>query len=225
LPHQKSKPKIFIPRVSKCAPWTYNNLGVPLKVKSTWLGVFYCGNNVLFGYYFSLIVLHLKAYNLKTMNFSITSMLNKQDYTKVMFIGLYKKPVFILSTIVGLYLLTTVFLDHFHIISYYPSTPFFEITGGLFLVLVPTLIVMMSVYQFKSNPSFQNDIIYTFSEDGIVIQGITFKSEVSWVHITKHKEIGQFLILYHAKKFGNLIDKSKLTAEQLLFIKTNATKK
>jgi len=159
------------------------------------------------------------------MDFSITSKLNKQDYTKLMFIGLYKKPVFIICTIVGLYLLTTVVLDYLHIISFYPSTPLFEMICGSFLLLVPTLIVMMAIYQFKSNPSFQNDIIYTFSEDGIVIQGITFKSEISWAHITKQKEIGRFLVLYSSKKFGNLIDKSKLTEDQLLFIKKKVNKK
>lgn len=84
---------------------------------------------------------------------------------------------------------------------------------------------MMAVYQFKSNPSFQSDIAYTFNEDGIVIQGTTFKSEVSWAHIIKQKEIGEFLILYHSKKFGNFIDKSKLSSEQLLFIKSKTTKK
>ena len=46
------------------------------------------------------------------MNFSITSKLNKHDYTKTMFIGLYKKPAFILCTIVGIYLITTVLLDY-----------------------------------------------------------------------------------------------------------------
>jgi len=97
--------------------------------------------------------------------------------------------------------------------------------GGLFLLLVPSLIVMMSIYQFKSNPSFQNDITYTFSEDKILIQGITFKSEVSWAHIIKQKEISGFLILYHTKKFGNFIAKSKLSSDQLIFIKTKITKK
>ena len=84
---------------------------------------------------------------------------------------------------------------------------------------------MMSVYQFKSNPGFQNDITYTFSEDKILIQGITFKSEVSWAHIIKQKEISGFLILYHTKKFGNFIAKSKLSPDQLFFIKTKITKK
>jgi hypothetical protein len=99
-----------------------------------------------------------------------------------------------------------------------------ELLGGAFLLFVPLLIVIMAVSQFKSNPSFQNDIIYTFSDDGIVVHGTTFKSEVSWKHIIKQKEINNFLILYHGKKFGNIIDKSKLSADQLLFIKTKILK-
>lgn len=39
-------------------------------------------------------------------------------------------------------------------------------------------------------------------------------------HIIKRKEINKFLILYHNKKFGNFIDKTKLTNEQLQFIKS-----
>jgi len=159
------------------------------------------------------------------MNFSITSKMTPREYAKVMFIGLYKKPAFILCAVVGLYLLTTVFLDYLGVINYYDTKPLFEISGGAFLVLAPTLIVIISVRQFKSNPSFQNDIAYTFNDDGMAVQGITFKSEVSWRHIIKQKEIAGFLILYHTKRFGNFIDKSKLSEDQLLFIKTKITGK
>ncbi|WP_245845563.1 YcxB family protein [Mucilaginibacter xinganensis] len=151
--------------------------------------------------------------------------MNTPDYTRVMFIGLYKKPVFILFSIFGLYLLTTVALDYFGVINYYATQPLLELISGVFLVFAPTLIVIMAVSQFKSNPNFQNDIAYSFSDDGIVIQGTTFKSEISWAHIIKQKEISGFLILYHTKKFGNFIDKSKLSNDQLLFIKTKIIKK
>ncbi|WP_252793166.1 YcxB family protein [Mucilaginibacter flavidus] len=159
------------------------------------------------------------------MNFSVTSKMTPQEYAKVMFIGLYKKPVFILCAVVGLYLLITVFLDYLGLVNYYDTKPLFEVFGGAFLVLAPTLIVIISVRQFKSNPSFQNDITYTFNDDGMVVQGITFKSVVSWPHIVKQKEIAGFLILYHTKRFGNFIDKSKLSEAQLIFIKTKTTGK
>jgi len=159
------------------------------------------------------------------MNFSITQKLDTREYAKMMFIGLNRKPAFIVSTIVGLYLLITVLLDHLKVINYDNSSPLYDIIIGALLLLAPTLIVIITVNQFKSNPNFQNDMTFTFGEELFVVQGITFKSEVSWVHITKQKEIGKFLILYHTKKFGNIIDKSKLTTEQLLFIKAKVAKK
>ncbi len=159
------------------------------------------------------------------MNFSVTTRLNRKDYTKIMYAGLYKKPVYIICTILGLYYLATVSLNYFNVINYYSSTSFSELFTSLFLLLFPSLIIMMSVYQFKSNPNFQNDITYTFSEDGILIQGTTFKSEISWAHIIKQKEIRGFLILYHTKKAGNFIAKSKLSPEQLIFIKAKIGKK
>ena len=121
--------------------------------------------------------------------------------------------------------MTTVVLHYLNAIQYYSDTPLFEICCGLFLLLFPLLIVIVSVRQFASNPSFQNDIHYTFSDQGIAVHGLTFKSEFLWSHIIKQKELGKFLILYHNKKAGNFIDKTKLTAEQLQFIKSKVKQK
>jgi len=158
-------------------------------------------------------------------DFSISNRLTAKDYSKVMITGLYRQPAFILATILGLYLLVTVILDYFKIINYYSETPYFEMFCGLFLLLAPTLITVIAVRQFISNPSFRSDIKYTFGENGMVVEGITFKGEFSWAHIIKQKEIGNFLILYHSKKIGNFIDKTKLTSDQLQFIKTKVGQK
>ena len=158
-------------------------------------------------------------------DFSITTRLTTNDYSKVLIIGFYKKPGFILVTILGLYLFTTVILDHFKIINYYSDTPYFELFFGLFLLLGPTLITAIAVRQFISNPSFRDDIKYTFGEKGMAVEGITFKSKFLWAHIIKQKEISNFLILYHTKKMGNFIDKTKLTAEQIQFIKSKVGRK
>ena len=152
-------------------------------------------------------------------DFTITTRLTTEEYTKIMFVGLYKKPGFILATVLGIYLLTTIILDSFGVIKWYSDTPIFEICCGAFLLLAPTLITIIAVRLFKSNPSFKNDITYTFTDNAVFCQGLTFKSEFLWTHIIKQKEIGKFLILYQTKKFGSFIDKTKLTTEQLEFIK------
>ncbi len=151
--------------------------------------------------------------------------MTKSEYTKVMFVGLYKKPAFILATFLGLYMITTVIFDYLKLIDFYDEAPFFEIICGTFLLLAPSLIVVISVRQFLSNPNFQNDIKYTFDNNGISLQGLTFSSEFLWTHIIKQKELDKFLILYHTKKFGYFIDKTKLTTEQLDFIKPKIKQK
>ena len=137
-----------------------------------------------------------------------------------MTLGLYTKPAFIILTIFAIYLVGTSILDHFKIIDFYADTPYLEFFGGLFLLVFPTLILIVAVRQFLSNPGFQNEIKYTFSEDGVKVQGHTFKAEFMWAHIIKQKELGKFLILYHSKQMGNYIDKTKLTADQMRFIKS-----
>ncbi|WP_196781425.1 YcxB family protein [Flavobacterium sufflavum] len=143
-----------------------------------------------------------------------------KEYAKIMFVGLHKKPVFIVCAILGIYYIITFLLHYLKIINFYTDTPSFEIFMCLFLLLSPSLITVLSVRQFISNESFSNDIKYTFTENGIAVEGQTCKAEYLWSHIIKQKEINKFLILYHTKKTGNFIDKTKLTLEQLKFIKS-----
>ncbi|RYE52287.1 MAG: hypothetical protein EOP48_16810, partial [Sphingobacteriales bacterium] len=108
--------------------------------------------------------------------FSITTRLTAKEYTKLMYVGLYRKPAFILATLLGLYYLTTIILDYLKVINWYEETPTFEMLCGLFLFLAPTLIVLIALRQFTSNPCFRNDISYTFSNNGVTCKGSTFKS-------------------------------------------------
>ena len=158
-------------------------------------------------------------------DFSITTRLTTKEYTKIMFTGLYKKPGFILANVLGIYFLATVILDNLGIIKWHSEIPTFEISCGAFLLLAPTLIAIISVRQFNSNLSFKNNITYTFTDNAVFCQGLTFKSEFLWTHIIKQKEIGKFLILYQTKKFGSFIDKTKLTTEQMEFIKSKVGQK
>ena len=59
----------------------------------------------------------------------------------------------------------------------------------------------------------------------MTVQGITFKVEFLWAHIIKQRELNKFLILYHGKKMGNFIDKTKLTYDQVKFIKSKVKRK
>src|SRR6202000_76498 len=105
-------------------------------------------------------------------NFSITTRVTTKDYSKVMFLGLYRKPGIIIATIYGFFLIVTIILDHFKIIDFYSDRPYFEFFCGLLLLLGPALIVIIAVRQFLSNPVFQNEIQYIFSENSLKVQGL-----------------------------------------------------
>lgn len=158
-------------------------------------------------------------------NFSITTRIETKDYIKVLFIGFYTRPVIIFLTLLGLYFTVTSVLDILNIAEFYSNTPFFELIYGIFILLVPTLSIFFAVRHLKSNPSFQKDITYTFGENGVIVQGATMRGEYMWEYLIKRKEIGKFLILYNSRKLGNFIDKTKLTAEQLEFIRSKVNQK
>jgi hypothetical protein len=99
-------------------------------------------------------------------DFTIKTRLTTKEYARVLYAGLYKKPAFILATLLGLYLVTTIFVDYFKFINYYQETPIYDVAIGAFLLLAPSLIVLISIRQFISNPSFQNDMTYTFGDRG-----------------------------------------------------------
>jgi hypothetical protein len=157
--------------------------------------------------------------------FTINSRITRSDYSKYMYTELYKKPQFILATLLGLYLIVTVILNYFGVINFYSETPYIETLAALFILFGPTIIVLITSKGYISNPSMRHDIIYTFKNDGVSLQGHTFNSEFTWAHIIKIKETKKFLLLYSSKKLANFIDKSKLNLEQLQFIKSRIGRK
>lgn len=158
-------------------------------------------------------------------DFSINVRITTKEYLQVMLLGLYKKPLFIIATLYGLFEVTTFLLDYMQVIDYYTNRHLIVLISGVVLLLVPFILALMALLQFKSNPSFSHDLTYTFSNSGFVVKGLTFKSEFLWEHIIKQKEIGDFLIFTHIKSFGHLIDKRTLTADQLAFIKAKVKQK
>ena len=158
-------------------------------------------------------------------DFTIKTRLTTKEYAKMMFAGLYRKPVFVFAALLGLYLVLTSLLDFSDVAKFYSNQPFFELVCGIFLLIAPTLIVFISIRQLKSNSALQGEITYSFGEHGFTVKGSTFMNECPWLHIQKQKELGKFLILYSNKKFGHLIDKTALTPDQLTFIKQRVEKK
>jgi hypothetical protein len=94
-----------------------------------------------------------------------------------MYAGLYRKPFYIFAAISGLSLFTISTLNYFNVTDFDVYSPFTDAALGLLFLLFPSLIVLLSVRQLKSNPSFLNEMTYTFTKSGLSIVGLTFKSE------------------------------------------------
>jgi hypothetical protein len=149
-------------------------------------------------------------------DFSITTRLTEKEYSRVLYILLYRKPGIVYTSIFGLLIV----LGRLKIIPFYSDTTFLETLVGLFLLLLPTITVLRSSKEVRSTSGIQDEITYTFNESGLIIQGSSFKTEFQWAYIRNLLEINKFLILSHRKAAGYYIDKTKLTNEQLGFIRS-----
>lgn len=135
-------------------------------------------------------------------DFSITTTLSLTDYAKVYFLGVIRKPAFILIPLFGLYMM------------YHESY-----IMGVFFIVAPVLATWTAVRRYKSNADYNSVIQYTFGENGIRTEAPSCTSDYAWSHIVKYQQISHFIILYHGNNTGNIIDVQKLTPEQLQFIR------
>lgn len=157
--------------------------------------------------------------------FSITTRLSVKDHAKVMLIGLYKKPSFIVIALFGFYFDALLLLDYLGYIIYETTNWYLDLFYGIFFPLFPLLITIMVVIQGNSNETLRSAMKYTFDENGMTAEGANCKSEYLWPYFIKKREINHFILLYHTQKFGSYIDKRMLTPEQLEFIKSRIKKK
>jgi len=147
--------------------------------------------------------------------FTITMLITKKEYTSFMFGYIYRKPMSIFITILGILLLGFVAFTYDNNAS--PGT---SLMLCIFLLLLPVLLVYSSVRTYYSNPALLHEVKYTFDEHSIEAKGITFESKVLWAQFIKTEETKKYLLLFHSKKSAVFLDKNKLTQEQLHFIKS-----
>jgi phosphotransferase system glucose/maltose/N-acetylglucosamine-specific IIC component len=157
-------------------------------------------------------------------DFTITTKLRKSQLARIILFRLYKSPGIIIITFFGLFLSVTSILNYLKIADYhtYPFdyNPVTDFILGLLFLLFPVFTTLATLKKFSSDPAFQQDITYTFNKDELRVETTTFKAEYLWSHIKKQKETEKYLILYGSKRRKTFIDKTKLTAEQLQFIKS-----
>ena len=157
-------------------------------------------------------------------NFTVSTLLTKDDYTRCLFRTTYRKPGNIVTTIAGV-----VFIG----ISVYLSmrsgrdySDFLTIAiPGIFLIVSPVIQVFIARKNTFKNPALQFNVEYTFGDEGIGVKGISFESSFAWLHIFKVQEDREFLLLYLNKRGAYFIKKDVFTQQQIDFIKSKVKRR
>src|SRR6516225_5046185 len=105
-------------------------------------------------------------------DFSITTRLTEREYSRVLFILLYRKQGIVYTSIFGLLIV----LGGLKIIPFYSDATFLETLVGLYLLLLPTITVLRSLKEVRSTSGIQDEMTYTFNESGLIVQGSSHKT-------------------------------------------------
>lgn len=147
--------------------------------------------------------------------FSATYNLTKSEYAKILLNAVYKKPLMIVITLSGLYLMADWY-------TFKESDEFFyvKLIVGICLLLIPPVRILSYLQKIKASKIIETDVILTFNEDFIRFQARSYKTEISWDYFLSFRETTNYLVLNVNKTDGYYLRKKIFTAEQRKFIKS-----
>lgn len=154
----------------------------------------------------------------------ITAQLNYESYAALMVQLFYKKGLVLATVVSGvifflLGILALLFLYDKRSILYM----LILVGVGLWLVILPYITVRLkSKRDFSSNQMLQQQMMYEFLADKIMLAGETFSSEMEWSKLYKVVEAKEWILLYQSKTMANLIPKEAI-GDKLAQLKTLIT--
>lgn len=151
-------------------------------------------------------------------SFTITTLMTRKDYTNYMIHEIYRKPYYLILTSIGIILIAMMVLQKAHVANFHFGIEM--LFYGFVLLGIPLVNILMARKIYSSSESLNNEIKFTFREEGIAVRAATYEGFLRWEDIMKSKEVGGFLLLYSSKKSANFIRKDSLSKEQIDFIKS-----
>lgn len=91
---------------------------------------------------------------------------------------------------------------------------FYLIITLLIFVVIPAVFYVELKKYYKTNKSIEENIIYTFTNEGVETKGETFSSKLAWKTLYKIEEINDLLLLYTDKYIAIRIYKKNFKNEQ-----------
>ena len=138
----------------------------------------------------------------------VEAKLERKKYLKLMYLMVYRKPVIIFLTIIGI----VMFIGSIaYVLGYrdlHTDPPYVPGVFGFFIVFViPYSILRNANKNFSSNGRLQEKIVYEFTSDLIKIKGHSFTTEMDWEKIYKVLELKNWILVYQNKYIFNVIPK------------------
>jgi len=159
-----------------------------------------------------------------TLKFDIR--LGIKDYISYNFYSLYKKPIIIFATILGICLWFVVllyYLDAFNFgLNEFPNSQL--LMAIFFTILFPVFVYFNAVYRYKSNPRYQKLLVHEFDTEWIKIKGESFESKLTWESIYIVKETKNWFLIFTSKYVANIIPLSQLNPDQIIKFRAMAKK-
>ncbi|MDO3627227.1 YcxB family protein [Mucilaginibacter sp. BT774] len=137
------------------------------------------------------------------MNFSIQHQLTQKEYRQLSFTLTYQKWFIILVNALALVYLVLLIITKGSIWN--NDTSSFGVAVVVLSVWYPIAILIGVNRNYKSNYRLNEEITYSFSDEGYSVTGESFNSQLNWEKVYKVKIIKGWILLYSNSRIASLI--------------------
>ena len=139
--------------------------------------------------------------------------IEQSEYIKLMFFQTYKKPIFILTLILGLINLYFVIISLFLYEAFDNFTSLFIVIFAL--IFYPILLYVRFRNFYKSHKILGLRTITEIDDNGFSDIGEGFEAKILWQNIYKIKEIKNWILVYHNSTAYGFMPKRTMTKNQI----------
>lgn len=150
---------------------------------------------------------------------TLTTRVSLKQYTKLMFMLAYRKPILILLVSFNILMIAWV-------ISYFagwlklPEPEYPQYMAIFLITIVQPLMIYLAVRSnYKSSTRLNSEMKLTFTHEKLIISGHMFYSEFSWYKAYKLVEYKNWFLIYENTLAAVLIHKNDITKEEQLKFK------
>ena len=144
----------------------------------------------------------------------LDSSISGNDYTRLLFMLTYRKPMIIIISFFGLLMFVLSVLYFFDLYTLTNRPPYLPFLTGIFIIIIfPTSIVLISKRNYKSEVFLHENVLYTFTNDKVFAKGDSFAISFGWDKIYKIRYLQNWILFYQDKTRLSFMIKNSFTPE------------